>query len=59
MGFDNELSRNDIKYLRRICEPYLTIQKRETSGGRMMIDEVLSPNEICLIRIRYIGDNNG
>ena len=57
MGFDNELSRNDIKYFRRICEPYLTIRKFETNGNHLMVDEILSPNEICLIRVRYIGEN--
>ena len=56
MGYENELSRNDIKYFRRICEPYLTIRKVQTNKDHLMLDEVLSPNEICLIRIRYIGE---
>ena len=56
MGYDNELSRNDIKYFRRICEPYLTIRKVQTNKDYLMLDEVLSPNEICLIRVRYIGE---
>ena len=55
MGYDNELSRNDIKYLRRICEPNLTIRKADTVKDHLILNEELAPNEICLIRVRYIG----
>lgn len=55
MGYDNELSRNDIKYLRRICEPNLTIRKMDTVKDHLILDEELAPNEICLIRVRHIG----
>ena len=56
MGYENELSRNDIKYLRRICEPYLTIHMTETVKDQIDVDEKLQPNEICLIRLRYVGE---
>ena len=56
MGYENELSRNDIKYLRRICEPYLTIRTTQTQEDRIEIEEELQPNEICLIRLRYVGE---
>ncbi len=55
MGYDNELSRNDIKYLRRICEPNLTIRKVNTEENNLIVENELLPNEICLIRVRYIG----
>ena len=58
MGYDNELSRNDVKYLRRICEPYLTIRRVETNKDHLLLDEMLMPNEICLIRVRYIGERD-
>lgn len=34
MDYEKELSRNDIKYFRRVCEPKLTIQKCEGCGRR-------------------------
>ena len=53
LDYERELSRNDLKYLRRVCEPNMTIRTVNSSGGDLMIDEVLQPNEITLIRIRY------
>lgn len=55
MGYDNELSRNDVKYFRRVCEPNLSIRKVETVQGNLIINEELRPNEIAMIRVRYIG----
>ena len=55
MGFERELSRNDIKYFRRICEPNLTIRKVQSVDGNLLINEELQPNEIAVIRIRYQG----
>ena len=53
LDYERELSRNDLKYLRRVCEPNMTIRTVNSSGGDLMIDEVLQPNEITLIRVRY------
>jgi hypothetical protein len=55
MEYENELSRNDIKYFRRICEPNLTIRKKSTEDETLLLEETLLPNEICLIRARFIG----
>lgn len=54
MQFEKELSRNDIKYFRRVCEPKLTIQKCETQNRSLTVDIQLSPNEIAFIRIRRL-----
>lgn len=52
MGFEEELSRNDIKYLRRACEPRHTIQKYKVERGVMHLDIHMAPNQIMFIRIR-------
>lgn len=57
MGYENELSRNDIKYIRKICEPYMNIRKMQFDRSNVVVDEILQPNEICLIRILYIGED--
>lgn len=54
MDYDNELSRNDVKYFRRICEPKMSIRKAETVQGNLLIREELQMNEIAFIRIRRI-----
>ena len=54
MDYDNELSRNDVKYFRRICEPKMSIRKAETVQGSLLIREELQMNEIAFIRIRRI-----
>ncbi len=54
MNFARELSREDIKYFRRICEPRLTIDRFEveTSAHELLLQ--LSANEIMYVRIRKI-----
>lgn len=55
MGYENALSRNDIKYFRRICEPNMTIKKLESVQGNLLIDEELQANELAFIRVRKIN----
>lgn len=54
LDYENELSRDDIKYFRRICEPNMTIKKVEASGGTLSLDEELLMNEIAFISIRRV-----
>jgi len=55
MGYETELSRNDITYLRRICGPRMTIQTVEVAGGKLQIQMDLEPNEIRFVRIRKLN----
>lgn len=57
MEWEKELSRNDIKYFQRMCEPKLTIQQCEAKSGTLNLHIHLQPNEIAFIRIRvsYAG----
>lgn len=52
MEFESELSRNDIKYFKRSCEPKLTIQKCEAENQTLSLSITLEANEIAFIRIR-------
>ena len=54
MDFENELSRDDIKYFRRICEPNMTMKKIEAADGVLPVDEELQMNEIAIFEIRRI-----
>lgn len=54
MQFEKELSRNDIKYFRRICEPKLTIQKQQAKDGRLKVDIPMAANEIAIVQIRKL-----
>ena len=53
LDYERELSRNDLKYFRRVCEPGMTIRTQTAEDGDLVIDEILQPNEITLIRVRY------
>ena len=55
MEYEKQLSRNDIKYFRRVCEPKLTIQKIKTEDSKMNLNIQLIANEIAFIRIRKIS----
>lgn len=54
MEFEEELTRNDVGYLRRVCEPKLTIQKAEVTGGELKVDLCLAPNELLYIRVNRV-----
>lgn len=53
LDYERELSRHDLKYFRRVCEPNMTIRTVAARDGDLVIDEVLQPNEITLIRVHY------
>lgn len=52
MGYESELTRNDIKYFRRVCEPKLKIQKIEAKDQKLDMDVVLEANEIAFIYVK-------
>lgn len=54
MDYENDLSRNELKYFRRICEPNLTIRKAEAKDNTLEIHEEIMPNEITFICVNYV-----
>ncbi|MCF0134842.1 MAG: helix-turn-helix domain-containing protein [Lachnospiraceae bacterium] len=54
LGFDTELTRHDIHYLKKICTPRLTISTQSTDRGKLILNAGLMPNEVRFIRIRKI-----
>lgn len=54
MQFEKELSRNDIKYFRRICEPKLTMKKYKVSEQCLKLNTKMAANEIAVIQIRRL-----
>ena len=56
LDYEKGLSRNDIKYFRRVCEPKLTIQKMKMEQNEMNLNIKLIANEIAFIRIRKISE---
>lgn len=51
MGFYKELSRQDIKYLRRVSEPKRTISNIKVENGRANIHIRMAANEIALVKL--------
>ena len=54
MGFESELSRNDIQYFRRVCEPKLIIQKHIVEKHILKLSVSMQPNEIVFVRVRLM-----
>ena len=52
MEYEKVLSRNDIKYFKRMCEPKLSIQKMSVRDGKLQLAPELIANEIMFIRMR-------
>lgn len=55
MEYESELTRNDIKYFRRTCEPRLKIQKVEAKEQTLDLDVTLAANEIAFIRLKWFA----
>lgn len=54
MGYEKELSRNDVRYFRRVCEPKLIIQQCEAKHNILKLKINLLANEIRYVKIRLI-----
>lgn len=53
MNYSENLSRNDIQYLKDISTPKITIAEQIVEKGVLEIETVLSPQEIKLIHLVY------
>lgn len=51
MNYQPELSREDVKYFRRVCEPRLMIKKCTADEHKVTLHITMAPNEIALIRL--------
>lgn len=51
LDFEKELSRNDIKYFRRVCEPKLVIRKIKVTDNKIDFHLKMEANEIVYIKI--------
>ncbi|MCR4830186.1 MAG: helix-turn-helix domain-containing protein [Pseudobutyrivibrio sp.] len=52
LGFDNNLTKNDIRFCRRICEPHLTIDTGDVVDGVLDFNIKLKANEIACISLK-------
>lgn len=54
LGYQTELSRNDVKYLQRVCGPALSITSTEVKDGILSLEIMIAANEIGFVRIRKV-----
>lgn len=52
LGFSESLSRRDIQYIRKVCEPHYKLEYMQVTDNRIRLKLVMQPNEITLIEIR-------
>ncbi|MBP3902122.1 MAG: helix-turn-helix domain-containing protein [Blautia sp.] len=52
LGYEKELSVNDVKYMRRVCGPVLSIQMIEAKDGVLPLEVTIAANEFGFIRAR-------
>lgn len=51
LDYFRKLSREDVKYFRRVCEPGLAIRKYSVQDNRMELEICLEPNEIAFVEV--------
>lgn len=54
MEYETNLSREDIRYIQRSCEPKLSMQKIHTKDGVVRVRLTMMANEIAYISLRYL-----
>ncbi len=57
MEYEKELTRNDIKYFRRVCEPKLRIQKIKAENNVLKVSLSLAANEIAFVRLKLFSED--
>ena len=55
LNYEKRLSREDVKYFRRVCEPRLEIYTKKTEKNTMNLEIKLMANEIAFIRVQKIS----
>ena len=51
LGFTGNLQKNDIRYLRKVCEPNLSIHCVRAENGKINVRHTLLANEIALLQL--------
>ena len=51
LDFEPDLSRDDARYLQKVCEPRLTIHSLSAQGGRLHISITMQANEIAYLHV--------
>lgn len=54
MGFESNLSRRDISYIRNTCQPQLVIKKFESNDTTLELDLRLEANEILYMELKKV-----
>lgn len=54
MEYETNLSREDLRYIQRSCEPKLSMQKVRTEEGILHIGLTMLANEIAYISLKYL-----
>ena len=53
--FENNLSKDDIRYFQKGCEPKLSMQMLETENGSINLSIHMEANEIAFVAVNYLG----
>lgn len=56
MEYETNLSKEDIRYIQRSCEPKLSMQKIHTEDGVVRVRLTMMANEIAYISLRYLEE---
>lgn len=51
LDYSQNLSRRDIQYLQRICEPHLHLSAQRVTDGKLTLDLCLEPDEFLLVEV--------
>ena len=56
LGFEGQLTREDVKYLREICVPHLSMTHAKVYNGRLVHKIVLDEQEFQMLHIFQVND---
>lgn len=54
LGYSETLSEKDIRYIQRVCEPHLQLERVVVKDNRIRLKLTMEPNEISVIEVKWM-----
>jgi beta-xylosidase len=54
LGYSETLSEKDIRYIQRVCEPHLQLERVVVKDNRIRLKLTMEPNEISVIEMKWM-----
>ena len=54
LGYSETLSEKDIRYIQKVCEPHLQLERMTVTDNTIRLKLTMEPNEITLVEVKWV-----